>query len=209
MKWFNTVVVSIGAALSSLFGLSHNSTVPKSVTNTSPVVAQQTTNSPSQVNSSQVPSSQVGMSQRQTYAGGNFSIKYPAGWSLQDPSASYHDTSGIFEGPNMADGFTPDLIYNIYPNGGSHNNVVLAVAAALAKHPALGQVSTSTISISGVTGVKVEEISKAVGGSWYNDDLYIVFQKGTPEYQLHGIFESTDPSRYDTFAAFYNSFQIK
>ena len=201
----------IATAIGSLVGIHAQPNIPSANVPTNMVHTQTDQSSASSsITGTQSDSYNDATADWQIYKGVDFTIKYPPGWTIMDDYENKNNngqTSIIFEGKKSADSYTPNLRLAIYRKGGPYNDIVLSVAAAVANHHD-GEVSTSTISIEGVTGTRVEEISPAVGASWYNDDKYILFQKGIVVYQLQGSSEKSDPSGPATFDSFYKSLKL-
>jgi hypothetical protein len=145
----------------------------------------------------------------QTYSSPDFTIKYPTGWTIMESKLGPTEDGVLFTGPKQADTFTPDLRIFIYKDGGAYNDSVVAQANLSYWKDNGGAVSTSTIAIDGTSGTTINETLPAQKpGTWINDDMYVLFQKGNAEYQIQGDFEQSDPAGTSTFSTFYNSLTV-
>lgn len=171
MNWLNTIIISIGAALSSLLGISHPAQM-NSLSSSTP------TEQVSQISPATVSGS--------TYMGNGYSIQYPIGWTQTKAGSAV-----ILKSPDSTAKRPINVAIDVIPSG-----PVLNAAYQVAQFSKMANLGKSTIQIGSITATEFTDTTSDLAPA-----SFVIFENNGNIYNLSvtGVDSTRAQSFYESF----------
>ena len=147
------------------------------------------------------------------FSASGYSINYPKDWAVLSPNSN--TKNGVaFTGTILANGFTPNMSISLVNNQASGQADKMASTYSSLSQRVNGNVSTSTVYLNGIKGIRLESVSykssnsQAPSRDYAIDDIYVFMQNGSTVYSLEGSYLNGDQLKNSMFEQFINSFKF-